>query len=73
MFEQAVECVIDAGQASTSLFAAPLQAGLRPRGPHHGSDGTGKIIGPYEGAKPRAVLVTKAEWEERKLGGQYDE
>lgn len=32
-----------------------------------------KIIGPYEGAKPRAVLVTKAEWEERKLGGQYDE
>ena len=24
-------------------------------------------------AKPRAVLVTKAEWEERKLGGQYDE
>ena len=31
-----------------------------------------KIIGPYEGAKPRAVLVTKAEWEERKLNGQYD-
>lgn len=30
------------------------------------------IIGPYEGAKPRAVLVTKAEWEERKLNGQYD-
>ena len=31
-----------------------------------------KIIGPYEGAKPRTVLVTKAEWEERKLNGQYD-
>ena len=27
----------------------------------------------YEGAKPRAVLVTKAQWEERKLNGQYDE
>ena len=32
-----------------------------------------KIIGPYEGAKPRSVLVSKAQWEERKLNGQYDE
>ena len=32
-----------------------------------------KIIGPYEGAKPRTVLVSKAQWEERKLNGQYDE
>ena len=29
--------------------------------------------GPYEGAKPRTVLVSKAQWEERKLNGQYDE
>ena len=29
--------------------------------------------GQHQHAKPRAVLVTKAEWEERKLGGQYDE
>ncbi len=40
MFKQAVEVVIDAGQASTSPAAAPLQAGLRPRGPYHGRDGT---------------------------------
>ena len=36
MLKTAVEVVIDAGQASTSLFAAALQAGLRPGGPHHG-------------------------------------
>ena len=27
-----------------------------------------KIIGPYEGAKPRAVLLTRAQWQERQLG-----
>ena len=31
------------------------------------------VIGPYEGAKPRAVLVTRAQWQERKLGGQDEE
>ena len=31
------------------------------------------VIGPYEGAKPRSVLVTKAQWQERKLSAGYDE
>jgi S-DNA-T family DNA segregation ATPase FtsK/SpoIIIE len=25
------------------------------------------IVGPYEGSKPRAVLITKQQWLERKL------
>ena len=31
-----------------------------------------KIIGPMRVPNPAPVLVTKAEWEERKLNGQYD-
>ncbi len=73
MFEQAVECVIDAGQASTSLLQRRCKLGYARAARIMDQMEQEKIIGPYEGAKPRAVLVTKAEWEERKLGGQYDE
>ena len=73
MFEQAVECVIEAGQASTSLLQRRCKLGYARAARIMDQMEQEKIIGPYEGAKPRAVLVTKAEWEERKLGGQYDE
>ena len=72
MFEQAVECVIDAGQASTSLLQRRCKMGYARAARIMDQMEQEKIIGPYEGAKPRAVLVTKAEWEERKLNGQYD-
>ena len=73
MFEQAVECVIDAGQASTSLLQRRCKLGYARAARIMDQMEQEKVIGPYEGAKPRAVLVTKAEWEERKLNGQYDE
>ena len=73
MFEQAVECVIDAGQASTSLLQRRCKLGYARAARIMDQMEQEKIIGPYEGAKPRAVLVSKAQWEERKLNGQYDE
>ena len=72
MFKQAVEVVIDAGQASTSLLQRRCKLGYARAARIMDQMEQEKIIGPYEGAKPRAVLVTKAEWEERKLNGQYD-
>ncbi|MGM9662799.1 MAG: DNA translocase FtsK, partial [Oscillospiraceae bacterium] len=27
------------------------------------------IVGPFEGSKPRQLLITRAQWQERKLGG----
>ena len=73
MFEQAVECVIDAGQASTSLLQRRCKLGYARAARIMDQMEQEKIIGPYEGAKPRTVLVRKAQWEERKLNGQYDE
>ncbi|MDY5502042.1 MAG: DNA translocase FtsK, partial [Gemmiger sp.] len=73
MFEQAVECVIDAGQASTSLLQRRCKLGYARAARIMDQMEQEKIIGPYEGAKPRSVLVSKAQWEERKLNGQYDE
>ena len=73
MFEQAVECVIDAGQASTSLLQRRCKLGYARAARIMDQMEQEKVIGPYEGAKPRAVLVTRAQWQERKLNGQYEE
>lgn len=73
MFEQAVECVIDAGQASTSLLQRRCKLGYARAARIMDQMEQEKVIGPYEGAKPRAVLITRAQWQERKLNAQYDE
>ena len=73
MIEQAVECVIEAGQASTSLLQRRCKLGYARAARIMDQMEQEKIIGPYEGAKPRAVLVTQAQWQERKLNAQYDE
>ena len=72
MFKQAEEVVIGAGQASTSLLQRRCKLGYARAARIMDEMEQEKIIGPYEVAKPRAVIVTKAEWEERKLNGQYD-
>ncbi|MGN0984663.1 MAG: DNA translocase FtsK [Gemmiger sp.] len=73
MFEQAVECVIEAGQASTSLLQRRCKLGYARAARIMDQMEQEKVIGPYEGAKPRAVLLTRAQWQERKLSAQYDE
>ena len=73
MFDQAVECVIEAGQASTSLLQRRCKLGYARAARIMDQMEQEGVIGPYEGAKPRAVLVTRAQWQERKLGGQDEE
>ena len=62
MLSKAIECVVDAGIASTTLLQRKLRLGyvraarlideLESRG----------IVGPFDGSKPRAVLMTKVQW-----------
>ena len=73
MFDQAVECVIDAGQASTSLLQRRCKLGYARAARIMDQMEQEGIIGPYEGAKPRSVLVTRAQWQERKLGAPEEE
>lgn len=64
MIPKAIEVVVDAQMASTTLLQRKLKLGyaraariidnLEERG----------IIGPYEGAKPRKVLISKQQWYE---------
>ncbi|MGM9639018.1 MAG: FtsK/SpoIIIE domain-containing protein, partial [Butyricicoccaceae bacterium] len=63
----AISVVVDRGEASTSLLQRRLKLGyaraarlidiMEERG----------IVGPYEGSKPRAVLLTRDQWSEMQL------
>ena len=65
----AVDVVLETGQASVSMLqrrlklgysrAARLVAQMEERG----------IVGPFEGSKPRQLLITRAQWQEMQMGG----
>ncbi len=67
LVQAAIEAVVEAGQASTSYLQRKLKLGyaraarivdeLEARG----------IVGPFEGSKPRTVLISKERWYEMKL------
>lgn len=61
-FEKAVEIVTEAGQASTSMLQRRLGVGYARAGRIIDQLEEQGIIGPYEGSKPRAVLITRAQW-----------
>ncbi len=62
MIYQAIECVIDAGRASASHLQSRLKLGYARASRIINEMEEMGIIGPYEGAKPRQVLITKTEF-----------
>ena len=65
MLEDAVKCVVEAGQASTSLLQRRLRLGYARAGRIVDQMEEMGIIGPREGSKPRKVLITYQQWLER--------
>ena len=64
---KAIEVVIDAGQASTSLLQRKLKLGYARAARIMDQMEEKGIVGPYEGSKPRQVLITKTQWQEMVL------
>ncbi len=62
MLPKAIECVIEAGQASTSLLQRKLKLGYARAARIIDQLEERKVIGGYEGSKPRAVLMTRQQW-----------
>ena len=65
MFEAAVEVVLDAGQASTSMLQRRLRLGYARAARIMDEMEQAGIISPAEGSKPRQVRITKQQWLER--------
>ena len=67
MFPAAVDVVLETGQASVSMLQRRLKLGysraarLVDQMEEHG------IVGPFEGSKPRQLLITKAQWQELQM------
>ena len=72
MLKAAVEVVIDAGQASTSLLQRRCKLGYARAARIMDEMEQKGIIGPYEGAKPRAVLISRQQWLEMCMNAPDD-
>lgn len=67
MLEEAIKSVVEAGQASTSMLQRRLRVGYARAGRLIDIMEKMGIVGPYEGAKPRQVLMSHQEWLERNV------
>ena len=61
MLQAAIECVVENGQASTSLLQRRLKLGYARAARIMDEMAERGVVGPYEGSKPRSVLITKAQ------------
>lgn len=66
LLEQAIQVVVEAGQASTSMLQRELDIGFARAGHLIDKLEEQGIIGEYQGIKPRVVLMTKQQYLERK-------
>ena len=69
MITEAIECVVEAGQASTSLLQRRLRLGYARAARIIDQMEQRGIVGPFEGSKPREVRITKQQWFEMTMRG----
>lgn len=67
MIEEAIKCVVEAGQASTSMLQRRFRVGYARAGRLIDEMEQMGIVGPHEGSKPRQVLMTYQQWMERNV------
>ena len=69
LFPDAVEVVLETGQASVSMLQRRLKLGYSRAARLVDQMEEEGIVGPFEGSKPRQLLMTREQWMERKMGG----
>jgi len=65
--DEAIEAVIEAGQASTSYLQRKLKLGYGRAARLIDIMEQMGVVGTFEGSKPRQVIMTRQQWYERKL------
>jgi len=72
MLPAAVDVILETGQASVSMLQRRLKLGYARAARIVDEMEEKGIVGPFQGSKPRAILITKEQWEARK-NGQADQ
>ena len=65
----AVDVVLETGQASVSMLQRRLKLGYSRAARLVDQMEERGIVGPFEGSKPRQLLITRAQWQEMHMGG----
>lgn len=65
----AVEVILETGQASVSMLQRRLKLGYSRAARLVDQMEERGIVGPFEGSKPRQLLITKAQWQEMQMQG----
>ena len=68
MLPQAVDVILETGQASVSMLQRRLKLGYARAARIVDEMEEKGIVGPFQGSKPRVILITKEAWEARKTG-----
>ena len=68
MLPAAVEVILETGQASVSMLQRRLKLGYARAARIVDEMEEKGIVGPFEGAKPRQLLITREQWEAMKNG-----
>ncbi|MBQ3548808.1 MAG: DNA translocase FtsK [Oscillospiraceae bacterium] len=72
MLAAAVEVIFETGQASVSMLQRRLKLGYSRAARLVDQMEERGIVGPFEGSKPRQVLITRQQWQELQMkGGAY--
>ena len=69
----AVEVVLETGQASVSMLQRRLKLGYSRAARLVDQMEERGIVGPFEGSKPRQLLITREQWQEMQLGAPAPE
>jgi len=64
----AVEVVLETGQASVSMLQRRLKLGYSRAARLVDQMEAQGIVGPFEGSKPRQLLITREQWQEQQMG-----
>ena len=67
----AIDVVMETGQASVSMLQRRLKLGYSRAARIVDEMETRGIVGPFEGSKPRQILITKEQWQGLKMKGAY--
>lgn len=68
----AVEVVLETGQASVSMLQRRLKLGYSRAARLVDQMEERGIVGPFEGSKPRQLLITRERWQEMQMAGTDD-
>ena len=68
MLPAAVDVILETGQASVSMLQRRLKLGYARAARIVDEMEEKGIVGPFQGSKPRAILITKEQWEAQKNG-----